>query len=564
MGRISLFVVLAYCATVKFAVAEEAIRYTLEPVVENGTLKAISIELSLTGEADGETVLLLPNDWGGKTELWRGVSEFRVSGRGMTALADVDPARKVIRHAPNAKLTVRYRLTQFWPGDPATSGENEYRPVIRPTYFHLIGHTTFVRPDWNLATAVSVALGDMPKGWRFASDLEHRTEGEALSLAELVESVSVGGDFRVLTAGQLRVAVRGTWPFKDQDLVARLQPIIASHHRFWGDAPEPFLVTVLPLTATPGATSLGGTALGDAFAFFASPNIEDKQLTRVLAHEHMHNWIPRRIGRMPDVDDSAEYWLSEGFADFYTYRLLVRDGGFSVEEFAEAANGVLWAYGFSPARNASNAQVVKQFWTDPHVGQVPYQRGFLFATLADYRVRAASKGRHDLDDVMFEMKRDAAASAARPPPVRELFVATMKKYGVDVARDIETYIERGGTIFLPADAWGSCGRIQTSEIAEFDRGFDGRRTMANGNVVTGVDPDGPAHAAGLRDGMVLQRLELSDRGDSRVPLVLRVIEKGKVREISYLPAGKRRFEVQEFLLGAGARDGCRARLAGMS
>ena len=115
------------------------------------------------------------------------------------------------------------------------------------------------------------------------------------------ESVIVGGDFRVVKAGLLRVAIRGAWPFSDADFTKRLEPIIASHHKFWGDPPEPFLVTVLPLLAPPGHRSIGGTGLGDAFAFFATTNADERNLTRILAHEHLHSWIPRAHRR--DADD---------------------------------------------------------------------------------------------------------------------------------------------------------------------------------------------------------------------------------------------------------------------
>jgi predicted metalloprotease with PDZ domain len=563
-GVIAIMIVAVF-ATADSATAE-AIRYALAPVIDNGTLKAVSIEMVLAGEPDGETEFVLPDAWGGKEDLWQGIGAFRVSGEGMSAVAGPDPSRKIVRHAPNATLTVRYRVAQFWAGEPTANGENEYRPVVRPTYFHLIGHTAFARPDWSLATPVSVVWRDFPAAWRLASDLEHRRAGTPLNLAALMESISVGGDFRLLSAGALRIAIRGTWPFSDRDLATRIEPIIASHHAFWGDAREPFLVTVLPLQAAPGSSSLGGTALGDAFAFFASVNVEDRQLTRVLAHEHLHNWIPRRIGSMPEVDDIADYWLSEGFADFYTYRLLVRDGALTVDAFAKASNDVLWAYGFSHARNAPNAQVIERFWSDREVGQLPYQRGFLLATLADHLVGVATKGRYDLDDVMFGMKADASVGGDRPPPARQLFIANMKKFGVDVSGDIERLIEKGETVVLPENIWGRCGALSTSEIAEFDRGFDGRRTMANGNVVTGVDPDGPAYAAGLRDGMQLLRLDLGERGDSRLPLVHRIAAQGNVREIRYLPAGKRRMAVQEFLLSGGlddaGRKACAARLAG--
>jgi predicted metalloprotease with PDZ domain len=539
--------------------------YTLSPVIEHGALNAFDVEMVMAGDDDGETTIELPDQWGGKSELWRGLTEFRVSGKNLRLAQGGTPAMKVVRHAAGATLTVRYRVVQTWKGEPAISGSNEYRPVIRPQYFHLIGWTIFARPTWSLAAPVSVSFGDMPKGWSFASDLEH---GE-LTIGKLLESISVGGDFRVSKAGMLRVAIRGAWSFSDEAFIKRLEPIIASHHRFWGDPMKPFLVTVLPLLPEPGSMSLGGTGLSDAFAFFSTPNVDDRQLTRILAHEHLHSWIPRRVGMMPqEGNDSLEYWLSEGFTDFYTYRLLIRDGLWSLDETVKALNDVMWDYAFSRARNATNADVAASFWSDRAKGDIAYHRGLLFAALADDRVRRAAKGKRDLDDVMLAMKRaaDAVGPHGMPPPIRALFVTSMMGAGVDVGDDIQRFIERGDTIALPGDTWQSCGAIETSEVAEFDRGFDGPRTIANNNVVTGVDPNGPAYAAGLRDGMRLRKLDLSERRDSRVALTYSIFVDGGAREISYLPAGKRKVTLQEFkmkpMTDDASRKACAARLGG--
>jgi predicted metalloprotease with PDZ domain len=153
-----------------------------------------------------------------------------------------------------------------------------------------------------------------------------------------------------------------------------------------------------------------------------------------------------------------------------------------------------------------------------------------------------------------------------PPPIRELFVTSMDEAGVDVTKDIRRFIERGETISLPGDAWAPCGAIETSEVAVFERGFDGPRTIANGNVVAGVDPNGPAHAAGLRDGMRLRKLDLSERRDSRVRVTYTVYVDGGTREISYLPAGKRKVTLQELkmkpMTDDAARKACAARLGG--
>jgi predicted metalloprotease with PDZ domain len=541
------------------------IHYRLQPELRDGALKAIAIEMTLPGEADGETVIELPDDWGGKADLWRGIVDFRVSGQGMRLEGGVQPSLKAIKHAPGATLTLRYRVTQLFAGDPAASETNEYRPVVRPGYFHLIGWTVFARPQWSLATPATVTFDGLPQGWRFASDLEHRER--ALHLGHVLESISVGGDFRILQAGKLRIAIRGAWAFSDEAFLKRLQPIIASHHRFWGDPETSFLVTVLPLVSQPNHRSVGGTALRDAFAFLATANAKDAVLTRTLAHEHLHAWIPPRLGMMPQENDAVDYWFSEGLTEFFTARLLARDGMWSVEEAARAFNDKLWAYAFSPARNASNAEVAAKFWSERAMNEMPYQRGFLFAALADARLRAT--GGRDLDDAVLAMKRtvDAIGEGTLPPPVREAFLSTMASFGADMRSDLSRMIDKGEDIALPGDVWAPCGPVETSTVAEFDRGFDGPATIANGNTVVGVDPKGPAYAAGLRNGMRIQSLDLSVGGDSRVALTYRIfVEGGRTREITYFPAGKRKVTLQELKLrpmtDPAQRTACVARLGG--
>jgi predicted metalloprotease with PDZ domain len=119
---------------------------------------------------------------------------------------------------------------------------------------------------------------------------------------------------------------------------------------------------------------------------------------------------------------------------------------------------------------------------------------------------------------------------------------------------------------LPGDIFEACGRVETTELAEFDRGFDPVRTGQNGNVVTGLDPESPGFRAGLRNGMKILKREAGRTGDSRVELVYRVDDNGTERVIRYLPTGKRRLTLQEFklkpVLDGAAREACTRRLAG--
>lgn len=554
------------------AVADDTVHYTLSPVLTKGKLEAVAITVRFTGDSDGETLLALPDSWGGKTKLYEGLKDIKVSGQGVT-VAETAPATRTIKHAPGAELTVRYLVVQNWAGVPEATGANEYRPIIQPNYFHLIGNAVFVEPvrgnGGDEQSRASFSLEGLPRGWTFASDLEHGAMGRTLYVGDIVESVSVGGsDFRVAKRGPLRVAIRGKWSFTDEAFVDRLGAIVASHLRFWNDPDEPYLVTVLPLKANPGSSSLGGTGRSDAFAFFATDNAQDVTLNRILAHEHLHTWIPRRIGSMPDGEDKepVDYWLSEGFTDFYTARLLVRDGIWTLDDFVRETNDLLRAYAMSSARTVPNSKVVSDFWTDPDVGKIPYQRGALLAMIWDARIYAASSGAHDFDDVVLAMKARARAASDKPPWASSLFREEIKRAGVDATDDLARFVDRGEAITLPENVFAPCGPLATVEMAEFDRGFDPQKTSANGNKITGLREDSPAYRAGLREGMQIVRREAGKPGDSRVDLVYRVLDNGVERVIGYKPEGKKRVTLQEFTLKAGLSDAdrkaCVARIGG--
>lgn len=553
------FTMLAAFAVCAAQAAPARVEYTLTPELTHGAMTALRVEIAFRGDADGTTDLKLPDEWGGQHELWRGIDALQVEG--VTSVAEDTPAARVLTHRPNAPIRVRYRVIQDWQGPPTATGANPYRPVVQPAYFHIIGNAALILPGLDEATPARVRVRNLPRGWTFASDLEH----DGLRLADVDGSVSVGGDFRVLTShdGKTRLAIRGQWSFTDQAMLDELAAIIAAQNAFWGDQPRQYLVTTIQLTALdPGMRSIGGTGLSDAFAFFATPNAEAHRITRTLAHEGLHSWIPRRIGGMPVRDEALNYWLSEGFTDFYTARVLARQGVWGPAEFADDLNAALSDYARSPARTANNARILADFWRDRDVQRLPYQRGRLLATIWDARLRAAGGGR-DFDDIMFDMRARARVDSR---PAAALFTLSAEAAGLALGEDLQTYVEQGAPVLLPADAFEPCGRIVTRDVPNFHRGFDIVATQANNNVIAGVDPALPAYAAGLRDGMVLVRRDGGEIGNAEAEIAYVVRVDDAERTIRYMPRGRGSFMLQKLELHAPLEGEqlarCRAVLAG--
>ena len=566
---LALFALLLALPLMGAAAPPAALTYELSPVMEGGQLTAVAVTLRFQADEDGETRLALPDSWGGKDELYKHLSGLTVEGGTLSE----DGARwRVVKHAPGAALVVRYRVNNGYAGDPDASDDNPYRPIVRPAWFHLLGNTWVVQPDGRARQAARVVWKDWPKDWTIASDLQHPKAGESLNLGGVIESVALGGrDVKVLSrkvpGGTLRVAMRGPWPFTDAAFTNDVARVIGAQRDFFNDVEGPFLVTLIPVEALAGWQSVGGTGRGDAFALFSTRGDVEDELRGILGHEHIHSWIPGAIVRMPEPEQT-DYWLSEGFTDFYAWRTQVRGGVWSLEQYIAALNDAFREFDGSTARSWPNARVASAFWSDGQAQRMPYRRGAFLALRWDEQLRRRSGGRVDLDNVVLGLRGQvrAARTWEEVPEARPGLIAMMKARGLDPSEDIARYIDAGEIIDLDGDWFRGCVIVETAQVPVFDRGWDVARTSAAG-VVTGLDPESPAYAAGLRDGMESLERTGGAPGDSRVTYVLRVKDGEAERIIRFQPEGKARMPLRTARLAdgldKGGRERCRKAIGGI-
>jgi predicted metalloprotease with PDZ domain len=218
-------------------------------------------------------------------------------------------------------------------------------------------------------------------------------------------------------------------------------------------------------------------------------------------------------------------------------------------------------------RLAPNARIVADFWKDPAVSDLAYQRGYLLAFRWDDEIRRATRGKANLDQVMFAMRDryGRASSTAKPAAVANLEASAKAVAGVNLGPDIETFAVRGEAIDLPPGLFGPCARISTVTFPAFDLGFDAGASAAKG-VFVGVDPSGPAFRSGLRDGMKRVSRAGGEPGDSRVEIAYRVIDqRGAERQIRYRPEGRTAVTFREATFTTAAMEqgsSCARRLGG--
>lgn len=566
---ISLFALLLALPLMGAAAPPVGLTYELAPVMEGGQLTAVAVTLRFQADEDGETRLALPDSWGGKDGLYRHLSGLAVEGG---SLSEDGPRWRVVRHAPGAVLVVRYRVNNGYAGDPDASDDNPYRPVVRPGWFHLLGNTWVVQPDGRVRATARVAWKDWPRDWTIASDLQHPKAGEQLELGGVIESVALGGrDVKVLSrkvpGGTLRVAMRGAWPFTDAGFTDDVARVVGAQRDFFDDVEGPFLVTLIPVEAPAGWQSVGGAGRGDAFALFSTRGDVGDELRGILGHEHIHSWVPREMVRMPDPEQ-VDYWLSEGFTDFYAWRTQVRGGVWSLEDYVAALNDAFREFDGSKARSWPNARVAAEFWSDGQAQRMPYRRGAFLAMRWDEELRRRSGGRIDLDNVVLGLRNQvrAARTWEDVPEARPGLTAMMKARGLDPTEDIARYVDAGEVLDLDGAWFQGCLVVETAQVPVFDRGWDVAKTSASG-VVTGLDPSHPAYAAGLRDGMRILKREAGAPGDSRVAYVLRVKDGETERVITFRPEGRAKMPLRTARLAGpldkAGRERCRRAIGGI-
>jgi len=554
---------LAVVACLGAAPPVRPITYAVSPVLADGRLTALTVVMQADGDEDGETRLILPSSGVAEDQPAPYLSAVEVTG------GEARPAGAsvlVVTHAPGARLTVRYRLLTGYDGDPPGQ---PFRPVVRPDWFVVHGEAAFILLRERPETPVRLTWSGMPRGWLAQSTLGPADTADTLSDSMLFGGAGWRRETRPLARARLSLYFREAgWNVSPALAVDMLTSTMKADFDYWGDRPRDVVVPIIQVSGG----DFGGRGLAGGFALFAGPDIDLRELRRVVAHEHMHSWISRQVGGFPTRDDNLSAWFNEGFTEALTARSLLRSGLWSLEDFAADLNESLLRYGLSPAVEASNRRLADERSTDFDVGKMPYDRGRLLAILWDRRFRQATGGRLGLDAVLAEQRRLAAADEGgdHTVPANELFPwAAYQATGVNLEADVRRRVDKGERIELPADLFGGCGRLVEVRQPAFERGFDLMATFRNKRQVVSLVPGGPAERAGLREGDRIRISEIPSH-DSQKPLTYRVVdEAGAVlRTITYLPIGKGEVRFQKFELTMGlspaGRQACARMLSGVA
>ncbi len=575
--------------------------------------RSLLVDMAFDAGPRTRTSLRLPGGWAGVVETSAGLSATSAAASESTstatsaavsatagtaaraaplarlqAVADM-PTLRTVNHAAGERVQLRWRLTPL--ADPAQGGSVQ----LADTWFALAGQGVLPVPDdldeRRPPTACIAFYGLSPRPddaapVRWASShglaegptaLFRVAPGPASLKSRVQQALYAGGALQTQTqapaqagspdGGSLTLArpAKVPWRFSLDALGQATAQALAAQRQFWGDnsAAGPLLVLLLPNAAT-GAGR--GSAWYQALALQGPADLAlpgsaaDTLLTEAL----VRSWVPDRFGPLVHTgrgDEANRAWFSEGWAEFYTHRLLLRGGQWTPEDYAAALNRKIERFLDASERTKSPARGAAPAPTADRPGALPTTemagaRGEWLALQWHGALRAA--GQPGLDATMRRLlvapalaRHEGPISA--PLATHRLVAALRPALGDVPLRDITRQADQGDApVFGPA-ALGPCFVGQRVASATWRLGFDAA-SLGN-RVVSGVEPGGPAYAAGLRDGMVLTG-HLLVPGDPTQAVQLKVMDPGpsasggasagastgtdtgEIREIRYLPAGE--------------------------
>ena len=500
--------------------------YSFEPAVTHGKLVMHTV-LEFPGGPSEAANLEVPSAWGDATQLEKGITNLTSTVHG-------------------GHVNVSYDLTKDWIVPPPRA---DHHPILEPEYFEFNTQNALVHPQLESGAQVEVHFDwrKLPSHWTLATSFGagKRVQRFRGRWEQVANALFAGGDFRLypksIAGRPLLVAIRDKWAFTDEEAAALIQKVISFERGFWNDHNFPYyLVTVSAFGRDDGA---GGGAFTSAFALFLSrKSTFGSEVLAGLAHETFHTWNPYRMGALPSSVIAIE-WFTEGFTRYYQHIMLLRAGMLAWPEYVERTNEILRKYLLSPARDISNREVVDRHRRDAASDDIPYSRGAVTALWLDATIRSATGGKSSLDNVMFDLVRQARGK--RPELTAErVFRAAGKYIGADALRDFATYVETGKTVPIPASALGGCATLQMDDIPPFELGFD-REALVTQHVISGVKAGSAAFQAGLRDGQQVTGMSIHFNDVSK-PVRLTVHAEGSTRIVEYYPRGQSIGPVPQF------------------
>lgn len=547
-------------------------RYAVTPRLDTVPRR---LDVVVTFDAGGRptTRLTLPAGWGGVDDFGRRLQGWTAAGAATAVTADAGGAAWTVAHATAGTVRVGWQVASALaePDDPRQPQDQShlYRVQVGADWWQFFGHALLPGLDshgddrpgrW----CVDIVRPDGAPADAFGSHVDGPVAGSTVvdgSHALLRHGFWGGGPgwrraSGDVAGGPVGVAVRGRYAADDASLVGQIVALVGTHRRFWGDAQSPPQWVVV--TPNHARNDVGGTLVHRAAVMHASPDFGPRHpaFDFLVGHEHLHQWIPGRFGAMAPRGGSfiPQAWFSEGFTDYYTHRLLLASGHWTLQRYADELTERLRRHRRSPHRDSGSAALAPRFFADRDAGDQFYRRGEMLAMRWDRALRA--RGHPGLDAVMRALLLPASVEAGTEARLatQRLLDALQPLLGGAPADEVARHVDQGQALPLEPDLAGPCFAIGEGDVPVWTLGFDAAASVGDRRA-RGVQPTGPAYAAGLRDGMALAGWSWR-RGDTDSEVEVRVAadDGSGERTLRWRPVDGRMQRLPQVSVRDGAAD----------
>ncbi|MFZ4928962.1 M1 family aminopeptidase [Chryseobacterium sp. Mn2064] len=347
-----------------------------------------------------------------------------------------------------------------------------HRPRINNTFFHVLGKNLFIVPrsftqiPEDREFEFFIEWVDFPPQFKLHNNFVTQLRKMRIKTSlwdGLYSSLFIGGDYRFhsfkVQNKPVYFVLRDQWQngFTDDFLFSNLKKAVQSQRDFWKDYDQDyFAVTMTPTVSQKDTLFKGysttGSAIKNAFMIQGTNNPFNSKnsFLYLMHHELMHEWIGNKI---QNKNEELNYWFSEGFTDYYTYKNRLRIKDISIEEWQKLFNNeVIQNYWANPQRNIPNYKIKDDFWKNRDVEKIPYKRGAIFAFWLDNQIMLRTRNKKSLDDLMRELLQ--ICTERKVKFTDELFLDLAQKYlDKDINYFFQKHIINGEDLDLVTQKW---------------------------------------------------------------------------------------------------------------
>ncbi|OCA74240.1 M1 family aminopeptidase [Chryseobacterium arthrosphaerae] len=451
------------------AYSQNSIRYKIfyNDDLERNGLK-VQVDYTLKKPSDTLSFYFANENWGEKN-LFNTLTLLKEENPDIGFETQPEKSRIKINMKEGNKVSFIYHIRQDFK-DPSYTIFN--RPRINNTFFHVLGKNLFMVPlsftknPEDREFEFSVEWLEFPAKFRLHNNFATQARAQNIKTTlwdGFYNSLFTGGDYRFYSFKvqnkPVYFALRDQWHngFTDDFLFSNLKKAVQSQRDFWKDYDQNyFTVTMTPTVSQKDSLFKGysttGSAIKNAFMIQGTNNpFNDKNsYLYLLHHELMHEWIGNKI---QNKNEELNYWFSEGFTDYYTYKNRLRIKDISADEWLRLFNSeVIRNHWKNPQRDIPNYKIKDDFWKSRDVEKVPYRRGAIFAFWLDNQILLKSRYRKSLDDLMRELLKKCTEKKLKFTD--ELFLDLVQQYlDRDITYFFQKHIISGEDIDLTREKW---------------------------------------------------------------------------------------------------------------